>query len=177
MAWQAWRRKPGPRLGPARCGRRRPRLDARRESRRSSGCPVGLPLAARGSLEAAGWISSEPESSPGLRAAGPIPWARGGEDGCDLPPGAAEWKWPSTWWPGFRDEAWACGAFQHPSRKLLLLGCSSVRFLTGVGRGGRPDSILWAEAWLCGTFVSGCCCSLYLDEVVLGGALLCSWNS
>lgn len=107
VAWQAGRRKPGPRPGPARCGRRRPRLDAVRESPESSRWRIGLLLAARGSLEAADWISPEPESSPGLRAAGPISWARGGEDGCDLPPRTAEWKWPSTWWPGFRDELWA----------------------------------------------------------------------
>lgn len=84
-----------------------PPLDAVRESPESSWWRIGLLLAARGSLEAASWISLEPESSPGLQAAGPITWARGGEDGCDLPPRAAEWKWPSTWWLGFRDELWA----------------------------------------------------------------------
>lgn len=153
VAWQEGRRRPRP--GLARCGRRRPRLDAVRESRECSGWRNGK---ARGSLEAADRTSPDPTPAPVLWAAGQIAWARSREDGCDLPLRAAKWKWPST----------RLGLADSPSTpRGALLGYNCVQFLSGLGEGGGPISS-------CQDLEDR---SLYWDKTALGGGLLFSWDS
>lgn len=133
MAWQAGRRRPGPRPAKHVVG------GGGRNSGRW-GEPGLLGVADRILFGACGLAGYRPTTRPslGLRAPRPVIWARGRQDGCDLPPWAAGWKWPFTGRPGFRaavgleeDFLW------RPSSKLLALGCSCIQALSVLGDEGK----------------------------------------